>query len=134
MVCAYWRRPVFQGDLARWLRTTEIGTPARNLARLQEQGFDVSYLEGSLAYVTELLDAGQPCILFVRTGELSYWAVDTAHAIVLAGIDAGQAYLFDPAVQQAPQIVTVDELMLAWSGFDFAMGTLAPTQKGHSSA
>jgi hypothetical protein len=60
-----------------------------------------------------------PAILFVRTGDLPYWNVDTLHAIVLAGIESDRAFVFDPAMEDAPQSVSVDDLMLAWSHFDY---------------
>lgn len=127
MICAYWQRPKYQGDVARWLQTTEIGTPARNISRLKDYGFDVTCLEGSLQFLIESLQRGIPCILFLRTGELSYWEIDTAHAVVIIGIDAQEVYLNDPVFEDAPKVIPVDELMLAWSSFDYVVATLTPT-------
>ena len=115
MVCAYWGRPEFQGDIARWLQTTEIGTPARNISRLKDYGFDATYLEGSLQFLSESLQQSIPCILFLRTGELPYWEIDTAHAIVVIGLDDQEIFLNDPFFEDAPKVVPVEEVLLAWS-------------------
>jgi hypothetical protein len=50
--------------------------------------------------------------------------MDTPHSVVLAGIQEGQAFLFDPAIDDAPVVVAVDELLLAWSTFDFTYAVL----------
>jgi len=46
--------------------------------------------------------------------------LDTAHAVVLAGLGGEQAWLFDPAIEEAPVTASVESLMLAWSYFDYA--------------
>lgn len=126
MIAAYAGQPVRQEDIARWLRTTDIGTPARNVNRLAAHGFKVVYQEGSLQFLHDALTQGTPCILFLRTGELPYWTLDTAHAVVLAGIEGEQAYLNDPVFPDAPQVVSIDVLMLAWSWFDYSVATFSP--------
>jgi hypothetical protein len=71
-----------------------------------------------------------PCIVFVRTGDLPYWQVDTRHAVVLVGLDATNAYLRDPGVEDAPVAVSIDAFMLAWSysGYTYAI-LLVPARK-----
>ena len=127
IVSAFYGRAEQQATLARWLGTTEIGTPARNIGRLESRGFRVVYQEGSFQFLSDALQAGTPCIIFLRTGDLPYWVVDTAHAVVLAGIDENQAYLYDPVFSDAPKVVPISDLMLAWSSFDYAVATLIPT-------
>ena len=129
MVAAYWEQPLLQADVANWLGVTGVGTPASHIRRLAARGFEVVYRTGSLADLETWLELGVPCILFVRTGELSYWDVDTAHAVVLVGLDSEHAYLLDPAVAQSPVTVSPDELMLAGSFFDYtyAVLTVEPT-------
>jgi hypothetical protein len=129
MVVAYYGSPSAQGDIARWLATTEIGTPARNITRLQNHGFNVLYQEGSLQFLMDALGQGVPPILFIRTAALPYWQVDTAHAITLAGLEGEQAFLHDPFFVDAPKIVSVDALMLAWSFFDYMVAALTPLSR-----
>ena len=119
MVTAYWQHPLRQTDVARWLGARGVGTPASRIQRLARHGFEVIYRTGSLAELEMWIDQGVPSIIFLRTGELPYWQVDTPHAVVLAGLEANNAYLFDPAVESAPVTVSSGDLMLAWLHFDY---------------
>ena len=124
MVTAYWQHPLPQSDVARWLGTRGVGTPASRIQRLAQRGFEVVYRTGSLPELEAWITQGIPCILFLRTGELPYWQVDTPHAVVLAGLEADTAYLFDPAVETAPVAILSGDLMLAWSHFDYTYAVL----------
>lgn len=126
MVAAYWQQPVTQEDVALWLGTREeIGTPAGRVQRLTQRGFEVIYRTGSVLELQAWLERKTPCILFVRTGELPYWQVDTPHALVLVGIEGNNAAVFDPAIESsAPIVVQLDELLLAWSYADYAYAVL----------
>lgn len=125
MVAAYWQHPVLQADVARWLETRGIGTPASHIQRMARRGFEVTYNTGSLADLEVWLEDQTPLILFIRTGELPYWAIDTPHAVVLAGLTAEESYLFDPAVEMAPIGVPSEALLLAWSYFDYTYAVLS---------
>lgn len=127
MVAAYWQQPLYQPDVANWLGTTYIGTPSSRIQKLSHYGFHVTYQTGSLAQLEVWIKEKTPCILFVRTGELSYWQIDTPHALVLAGLDQDKAYLFDPAIEQCPQSVVIEELLLAWSYADYTYAVIRPT-------
>jgi ABC-type bacteriocin/lantibiotic exporter with double-glycine peptidase domain len=115
MVAACWRPPLPKADAARWLGTGAIGTVAGRVTRLEGRGFQVTYRVGSAGGLTTWLAQSVPCILFWRTGERPYWPLGTPHAVVLAGTDADQAYLFDPAWDTAPVMVPMGDLLLAWS-------------------
>jgi ABC-type bacteriocin/lantibiotic exporter with double-glycine peptidase domain len=124
MVAAYWQQPLLQADVARWLGTRGIGTPSSRIQRLAKRGFKVTYGTGSLAELESWIAQGVPCILFVRTGELPYWQIDTPHAIVLAGLEANHAYLVDPAVETVLVTVSLGDLMLAWSYSEYTYAVL----------
>ena len=124
MVAAYLEQPLLQEDVARWLDTQYLGTPASRVQRLTQRGFSVIYREGSLNEVRRLLDEGVPPIVFVQAGELSYWDVDTWHALVLVGIDEGTVQALDPMHGEHPVKIEIDELMLAWSHFDYKYAAL----------
>ena len=126
MVAAYWEQPLLQEDVARWLGSSGIGTPASRILRLSQRGFDIIYQTGSLADLHTWVDQGVPCILFVRTGDLPDWDVDTPHAVVLIGFDDEYAILLDPTLRSTPVRVPVDSLMLAWSHFDYTFAVLRP--------
>lgn len=125
MVAAYWQQPLLQADVANWLGTRdEIGTPAGRVRRLTQRGLDVVYRTGSVLELEAWLARRTPCILFVRTGELPYWHVDTPHALVLIGIEGDSAYVLDPATEAAPTQVRLDDLILAWSYSDYTYAVL----------
>ena len=124
MVAAYWQQPLLQADVAEWLGAQGIGIPASRVQHLSRRGFQVLYRTGSLAELENWIARNQPCILFVRTGELPYWQIDTPHAVVLAGLEGDHAHLFDPAVENAPATVSVGDLLLAWSHFDYTYAVL----------
>lgn len=60
------------------------------------------------------LQSGQPCIAFVKTGELPYWKRNIDHAIVVVGIDDTHIYLNDPDLPTAPTRVSIGDFDLAW--------------------
>ncbi len=125
MISAYLEQPLLQDDVAGWLGTRGIGTPGSQIQRLSRQGFDVFYGVGSLTVVEECLMQQVPCILFVRTGDMRpYWKIDTPHAVVVAGLDTDNVALFDPGIAIAPAIVSVGNLLLAWSHFDYTYAAL----------
>ena len=127
MVSAFWQQLLAQEDVARWLETQQVGTPASRIVRLARRGFDVIYTTGAPATLVEWLDLGVPPILFVRTGDLlPYWTVDTPHAVVLAGLEGDNCVLFDPGLEVAPSIVSYGNLLLAWLHTDDAYAILRP--------
>src|SRR5689334_2708620 len=87
MVSAYWQRPLLQDDVALWLGATGVGVPASRIQLLTRRDWDVVYRTGSVQDLTEWLGKETPCILFVRTGDLPYWNLDTPHAVVLGAIE-----------------------------------------------
>lgn len=124
MVSAFLEQPLLQDDVARWLGTRSVGTPSSRIDYLNRHGFAVFYGTGSLASMEAWLAKDTPCILFLRTGDLRYWQVDTPHAIVVAGIDVDNAAVFDPGIATSPIIVSVGNMMLAWSHFDYTYAVL----------
>ncbi len=97
MLSAYWGIPVLQVDVARWLGTMDIGTPSSHIQRLRNQGYQVTYGEGSLSSILDWLRQETPVIIFVRTGDLPYWSIDTAHAVTVTGLYRDQAFIIDLA-------------------------------------
>lgn len=126
MVAAYWQEPLYQPDIAQWLGTSDIGTASSRIQKLVQYGFEIIYQTGSLAKLQYWFSQQVPCILFIRTGDLAYWHIDTAHAVVLAGFENEKVYLYDPAMDIAPIETSVDELMLAWSHSDYTYAVLQP--------
>ena len=126
MVAAYWQEPLYQPDIAQWLGTSDIGTASSRIQKLTQYGFHVDYQTGSLGQLQYWLDRQVPCILFIRTGDLTYWQVDTPHAVILAGFENEKVFLYDPAMDIAPIESTMNELMLAWSHSDYTFAVMQP--------
>lgn len=113
-----------EADLAYRLGTQPFGTPAPNLRRLEQLGFVVTYETVTLAALQGSLEAGLPCLVFVRTGDLPYWTEDTSHVMVAVGINDETIYVNDPAFDTAPQAIPLDYFLLAWSEFDYRCATI----------
>jgi ABC-type bacteriocin/lantibiotic exporter with double-glycine peptidase domain len=118
MALEFLGQAVSEDELAHRLGTQTFGTPAPNLHRLEQIGFSVTYESVTLGTLRAHLEAGSPCLVFVRTGDLPYWDEDTAHALVAVGIDDESIYVNDPAFDVAPQTIPLDYFLLAWSEFD----------------
>jgi hypothetical protein len=115
-----------QDDVALWLDATNVGVPASHVQRLTARSWNVIYRTGSLQDIVGWLEKKTPCVLFVRTGDLPYWNLDTPHAIVVGAIENEIAHVFDPAMDTSPFQVPVGDLLLAWSQFDYAYTALTP--------
>jgi ABC-type bacteriocin/lantibiotic exporter with double-glycine peptidase domain len=115
-----------EAELAQLLGTKSFGTPGPNLIRLEKVGFSVVYRLGTLSTIRGYIQKGMPCLVFVQTGDLPYWDEDTAHAVVVVGIDDENLYINDPAFDIAPQAVPLDYFLLAWSELDHRYAVILP--------
>ena len=115
MVLDYLGQPAEYDRLLHLLRVDlEVGTLARHIQRLTELGVEVLYERGTLTDIHSHLEQGRPCLAFVRTGFLSYWAEDTGHALVVIGVDGKTLYVNDPAFDEAPRKISEDAFIAAW--------------------
>lgn len=119
MVITYLGKTVDYEHLMHILGIKHYGAPSSNVTRLREMGLRVRYSQGSIADIERHLAEDKPCIVFLRTRELSYWNEDTGHAVVVVGIDDSHVYVNDPAREQHPQRITQAEFLLAWMEFDY---------------
>jgi ABC-type bacteriocin/lantibiotic exporter with double-glycine peptidase domain len=119
MVLEYLGQPADYARLVALLDVRDFGAPSSNIRRLAQLGLSVSFCQGVQADLQAHLLRGEPCIVFVRTGELPYWSEDTGHAVVLVGLDDDHVYLNDPAFVQAPQSASLGDFLLAWLEFDY---------------
>ena len=119
MILEHLGQPVDYPGLLALLNVQDFGAPSSNIRRLEHLGASVNFGSGTLTDLQRHLLQGRPCIVFVRTGELSYWSEDTGHAVVLVGLTQDAVLFNDPAFAQAPQRVSIDEFLLAWLDFDY---------------
>ena len=109
---------VSQKELNRLFDLTPAGVPLPRLKRLERYGIRVTIQRGNHSDLLEAIDSGTAPIVFVRTGQLSYWNIDTQHAVLISGYEGSDLLVNDPALRQAPQKVNANELLLAWDEFD----------------
>jgi hypothetical protein len=66
------------------------------------------------------LDSGLPPIVAVDTGFLkSYWQRATSHAVVMMGFKDSTIFVNDPAIDTAPQVISLTEFEAAWIEQDY---------------
>jgi ABC-type bacteriocin/lantibiotic exporter with double-glycine peptidase domain len=128
MALAHLKITIGYDHLLKLLKVQSYGTAGQNLKYLQSLGVQVIYREGSLAELKAHLKMGTPCIVLVRTEDLSYWSYNTDHALVVIGFDARTIYVNDPAFDKAPLAVPEAEFELAWMAFDYRYGAILPTE------
>lgn len=125
MILDFIDQPIAYQRLLRMLNITEFGTPARRIMNLTEIGMQIAYTQGSLTELESLIKQGQPCIIFVRTGELPYWSFSTDHAVVV-GFDEKSVYVNDPYFEEAPLSISRGNFHLAWMAFGHRYATISP--------
>ena len=119
-------RHIAYAELVRLLRIRAYGAPASNVRLLSALDFDVSYSVTDLSGLEVLLRQGVCVILFVRTGELPYWAYSTDHALLCVGCDEQCFYVQDPHLNDGPIKVSRGDLELAWLEHDYRYATVKP--------
>ena len=124
MVLAHLKIRVDYKQLLKLLKTKPFGTSGQNLKYLTALGVQVTYREGSLEEIKGHLLSEVPCIVLVRTADLTYWSYSTDHAVVVTGFDDKIIYVNDPAFDTYPISVSVTEFELAWMEFDYRYGTI----------
>jgi ABC-type bacteriocin/lantibiotic exporter with double-glycine peptidase domain len=103
-------------DLLKLLQVRSgYGTPASNIRHLETLNLEVNYRTlGTFEDLYDNLSQGQPCIAFIKTGELSYWTENINHAVVVVGLNDQYIYFNDPAFPTAPVQLERREFDLAW--------------------
>ena len=127
MITAYLQQPLLQDDIAKWLDTDDqVGTPFRRIQWLTKRGFAVTLVTpGSLDAARSWLNRNIPPILLVSTQDLSFWSGNFQHTLILVGETGEMVHLFDPGIEQpGPITIPIDELLLAWSHFDFSFAVI----------
>ncbi len=118
MLLTYLEIPITYDQLLQILRIEWFGAPASHIRYLEKLGVVVTYKQGDLVELHQQLWQDRPCIAFVQTGELPYWAEDLAHAVVVVGLDDKNVFLNDPAWPDAPMQVARGDFELAWLARD----------------
>ena len=126
MVLAHLGHAIDYPQLLTLLKIKPYGAPAGNVRRLENLGLNVVYSKTDLLGLQAMLQEGHPVIVFVRTGELPYWAYSTDHAVVVIGYDESLLYVNDPARPEAPVTVPCGDFELAWLERDYFYALITP--------
>ncbi len=105
---------------------TQPGTPFSKIRQLAQLKVTIYYNRGSLKDIQHFISIGQPVLVPVQTGELPHWTENTAHAVVVVGMDEDSVYINDPAAATAPIQVPRGDFDLAWLEHDEYDAVLAP--------
>jgi ABC-type bacteriocin/lantibiotic exporter with double-glycine peptidase domain len=125
MALAWLEISVSQHELNRLFDLTPVGVPLSRLKRLERYKIKVTIQKnGDLPQLLQCIDEGIPPLVFIHTGQLSYWQEDTQHVILMSGYEDRDLWVNDPAFPEGPQRIQADELMLAWDEFDNIYATL----------
>ena len=119
MLLDYLQLPVDYARLVQLLGIRSYGAAFSNLRRLEELGVSVTIEKGGVAKLRQALDQDMPVIVALNTGPLTHWTDDTAHALVVVGIEQDTVLVNDPEFEQAPQVISLDEFLLAWLEHDY---------------
>lgn len=120
MVLAYLGIKRSEAQVRKALGAEAWGTPTFAIQRLASAKLEIIYREWSIAELLSTLTAGQPVIVFVRTGFLGYYSEDFAHALVVVGASPEQQFwVHDPGQPSGPIIVAWDGLLAAWAEFGY---------------
>ena len=125
MTLNYLQIPVNYSQLLRLLNIRPHGAAFANLHNLTRLGVAVLVAEGDLELLQQFLTIGLPPLVAVATRELAYWADDTDHVVVVAGITDNQVYVHDPDLGSGPIPVPRVQFESAWLEEDFRFAVLS---------
>lgn len=115
MVLAFWGIDQNQRKLAAQMQTiADGGTPVSRVNRLASHSLKVDHRSGEINDLQSAIQRGIPPIALVLTGELPYWDVSTAHAVVVVGYDDSAVWVNDPGQIDHPIRISEGDFQLAW--------------------
>lgn len=105
-------------QLTAQLGSYEFGMPASRVTRLCRWGYRVEFGPATIADLQTQLELGWHPIVFVRADFLPWADFGGSHALVVGEVTENTVYVFDPALDDGPTTLSLDELLLAWEEFD----------------
>ena len=128
MLLQYYGDGRTEEDLCVLLGCMPYGTSAEGVARVSGLGYEVELRYSTFEELKALIDAGQPVMVFVRTGGLDYWSEDCPHAVVVVGYDEDSVYIDDPYFEDAPQRTRFKTFRVAWWRTRNRLAVIRPRQ------
>ncbi len=124
MILDYLQISIEYPRLLQLLGIRSYGAAFSNLRRLEAIGVSVTIAKGNLAVLRKALEDDLPVIVALDTAPLAHWVDDTAHAVVVVGIEQDAVIVNDPEFEQAPLRIPIDEFLLAWLEHDYRHATI----------
>lgn len=126
MVLAYLGIKKSQDELGKELGLRPyLGVPAFKIKELTSSRLFVTYGVGTVAEINAANLQGIPVIAFVEAGELPHWHGRKAqHAVVVTGLIEQKIALLDPAMEEHPILVSIDDFLLGWFEMDNRYATI----------
>jgi ABC-type bacteriocin/lantibiotic exporter with double-glycine peptidase domain len=128
MVLEYLHVSISYERLLRLLSVRSYGTSFSSLRKLESVGLSVLITRGDLASLRRHLEGGSPVIVAVNTAPLPHWDDDTAHAVVVVGLEQDVVLINDPEFEQAPRAVPLNAFLLGWLEHDYRYAVLKPAR------
>jgi ABC-type bacteriocin/lantibiotic exporter with double-glycine peptidase domain len=118
MVLDYYGVPVSEQEVVSLTNTTITGTRLEEATAVASLGVEVTVERATLTELRQQINAGRPCIVSVLSVHFAHYALlpFVLHAVVVAGIDNENVYVFDPARESAPDTIPLDSFEAAWQG------------------
>jgi ABC-type bacteriocin/lantibiotic exporter with double-glycine peptidase domain len=114
MILSFWGKELPEQDVRILLKTKISGTSPIHVSRLESLGFRGTFLFSSIDELKEYVSRGIPCIVHLWTGYLSYWASEYMHAAVVIRVEDETIDIHDPAFDDFPKHLPIDEFSRAW--------------------
>lgn len=124
MVLDYHDLQIAYEHLMRLLGIRYFGAAFSNLRNLEALGVSVAITREDMDGLISHLESGSPVIVALNTDALPYWEDDTAHAVVVIGMEQDHVLLSDPAFEEAPQVVPLDAFLIGWIEQDYRCAIL----------
>ena len=115
MVLQYLQVPFQYETLVELLETKFYGTPFSKIRKLETMGLHVSVGDwGGIQTLAQHLATGLPILANVNTKELPYWNREASHVVLIIGLEADTIVVHDPAFDEMPKYIALQEFLLAW--------------------
>lgn len=127
MVLQFWGIEVDETAVADLLGTSNAGTLAEDLHRLEALHVAVHLGQGTIFDLKRSLRDGIPALVFVETDSLPYWETACFHSVVVAAVDNDGVTVYDPYLDHGPTVVPVVDFLRAWSAYDWEFAVILPS-------
>jgi len=120
------------GERIGWSLPVVFTLPGKGCSvqmRPSRSAFEVYLRPSRLGELRTILAENQPVIVFLKTGSLGYWSMDTADTTEVIGLDSAPVALRDPYFAAAPRTTSLRCVEKAWAKTGQFAALIRPRQK-----